>query len=98
MLAGPVAPISATVPVDSYVYADDGTFEIRCATTLGQVTLSSDGGFGKFQLHIDVADHPDVVSIDAAGVANRPAAIPMTFGITGADGSKRTGTLQARPA
>jgi hypothetical protein len=48
-------------------------------------------------LHIDLVGRSDAVVFDAAGVANRPSLIPITFTITAADGTKRTGTIQARP-
>ncbi|MCU1388203.1 MAG: hypothetical protein JWL72_1541 [Ilumatobacteraceae bacterium] len=97
LFADPVPPISTTVSVDSYIYDDDGNFRIDYPTVLGPTAVTSDGGFGKFKLHVDLVGRADAVAFDAAGVANRPSLIPITFTITAADGTTRTGTIQGKP-
>jgi hypothetical protein len=97
MLADPIPPIDATVSVDSYIYDDDGNFRIDYPTVLGPTEVTSDGGFGKFKLHVDLVGRADAVAFDAAGVANRPSLIPISFTVTAADGTQRTGTIQAKP-
>ena len=64
---------------------------------LGPTEVTSDGGFGKFKLHIDLVGRADAVAFDAAGVANRPSLIPISFTMTAADGTQRTGTIQGKP-
>jgi hypothetical protein len=97
MLAEPIPTINTTVSVDSYVYDDNGNFRINYPTVMGPTELTSDGGFGRFKLHVDLVGRADAVAFDATGVANRPALIPIRFTITSADGSKRTGTIQGKP-
>lgn len=50
---------------------------------------------GASKLHIDFVGRSDAVVFGAAGVANRPSLIPITF--TAADETKRTGTMQGKP-
>ena len=97
MLAGPIPPIEATVSVDSYIYDDDGNFRVDYPTVLGPTEITSDGGFGRFKLHVDLVGRADAVAFDAAGVANRPSLIPVSFTVTAADGTQRTGTIQGKP-
>ena len=97
MLSTPIPAIDVTVAVDSWKYDDDGNFSIGFPTVVGAVTLSSNGGFGKFKLHVDVAGRDDVVAFDATGVANRPSAIPVLFTMTSKDGSTKSGSVTFSP-
>ena len=97
LFADPVPAISTMVSVDSYTYHDNGDFRVDYPTVLGPTDVTSDGGFGKFKLHIDLVGRADAIAFDAAGVANRPSLIPITFTITATDGTKRTGTIQGKP-
>lgn len=97
MLSTPIPAIDVTVAVDSWKYDNDGNFSIGFPTVVGAVTLSSNGGFGKFKLHVDVAGRDDVVAFDATGVANRPSAIPVLFTMTSKDGSTKSGSVTFRP-
>jgi hypothetical protein len=83
--------------VDSYTYADDGTFAIDKATPVGDATMTSVGGMGTGQFHLKVVNipsHPTVTSFEASGTANRAGVIPATLTVTFTDGTKATGTCQ----
>jgi hypothetical protein len=95
LLATPIPPLNVVLPVDSWIYGDDGTFEIGFPTEAGQWKLTSDGGFGKFRLHVDAGNG---VAFDATGVANQPSKIPVSFTVTGAGARPATGTIDFTPA
>ena len=83
--------------VDSYVYADDGTFAIHKATPVGDATISSVGGMGTGQFHLKVVNipsHPTVTSFEASGTANRAGVIRVTLTVTFTDGAKASGSCQ----
>ncbi len=93
----PIAPFTVDGSVDSYTYADDGTFSIRKATPVGDATLTSVTGIGSGQFHLKVVNipsHPKVASFEATGVANRAGVIPTTIKVTYADGTSATATCQ----
>ena len=93
----PVAPFTVDGSVDSYTYADDGTFAIHKSTPVGDATLTSVGGMGTGQFLLKVVNipsHPKVASFEATGVANRAGVIPTTVKVTFADGTTESAALQ----
>ena len=98
LLAVPVPAMDVNVSVDSWIYGDDGTFQVAFYTAAGQWSMTSDGGFGKFRLHIDAVEGSEVVAFDATGVANRPSLIPVAFTISGSTRSTTPGTINWTPA
>jgi hypothetical protein len=93
----PIAPFTVDGSVDSYTYADDGTFAIHKATPVGDATIMSVTGIGSGQFHLKVVNipsHPSVASFEATGVANRAGVIPTTMKVTYTDGTTASGTCQ----
>ena len=98
LLGGPVAPLHLDFNFDTYIYDDNGDFTIQLATSAGQATVSKGDGPGSFDLRIvDIPNHPELVSFEGRGVANRLTEIPMTFTMTRTDGDSTTGSCTFIP-
>jgi hypothetical protein len=95
----PTAPFTVSGSVDSFTYAEDGTFSIQQPTPAGNASMASGAGIGSGEFNLRVTEipgHPAVHNFEAKGVANRANQIPTTFTVTYRDGSSADGIIDFR--
>jgi hypothetical protein len=94
LMATAVLPFDIDFAVDSFTYeGDTKTFTVNHDRPLGRVTVTDDGGGGRFKLTMDsVSGHPDVAFVAVTGALNHPSLVPVQFSLTFSDGTTRTGT------